>query len=316
LAVDREGRLYVVANRPDASVEPHLNRVTIFRTTGQKGGLPGAPRTWFETSYPYGIGTFNHGVSKIEVGPDGMVYVSSGSRTDHGEAGSEPHRSREGEVPMTGCIWKLDPASERPQAEIWASGIRNAFGFCWDGAGRMWGTENGPNADAPEELNRIEEGRHYGFPYAFSDVGRVYPDQPAAPEGLKTEMPVMNLGPAGGGSTARPLGTFDPHSSPSGIVWVKDWGGEFRDGFLVARFGNLIGPRDVGFDLLWVKVKGEHGGRVRAEVNVFIEGVGRVTDLIKVGEKVYVCVYDVATKNAGAEAVTGHGGRILEVGRE
>ena len=63
----------------------------------------------------------------------------------------------------------------------------------------MFLTENGPDADAPEELNLIESGRHYGFPYQFSDWTRkAYDRTPDAPEGLTLTVPIPNVGPDGG----------------------------------------------------------------------------------------------------------------------
>ena len=108
-----------------------------------------------------------------------MIYVSSGSCTDHGEPGNEPNKSTEGEDPNTSCIWRLDPKADHPKLEIFADGLRNPFGFCWNDKGEFFATENGPNADPPEELNRIEQGKHYGFPFRFSNwPNKVYPDEP------------------------------------------------------------------------------------------------------------------------------------------
>jgi len=53
---------------------------------------------WFVHRYPYGVGPFNHGVSHLAFGLDGMLYVSSGSRTDGGEAGKAPGIFTGGEV--------------------------------------------------------------------------------------------------------------------------------------------------------------------------------------------------------------------------
>ncbi|HZZ45186.1 MAG TPA: PQQ-dependent sugar dehydrogenase, partial [Tepidisphaeraceae bacterium] len=213
LAATPDNRLYIVSNIPDASVEPNLNRVIIFRTSSFSGGpqgrapLPADPKPWFQTTYPYGVDTFNHGVSKIALGPDGFLYVSSGSRTDHGEARHQEHHSTEGEVPLTGCLWRLDPAAEHPQVEIFAAGIRNAFGFCFDDHNQLFATENGPNADAPEELNLLQPNHHYGFPYRFSTMTTsLYADQPSLPLNLKIDLPILNDGPAGGAT----LSTFEP----------------------------------------------------------------------------------------------------------
>src|SRR5207248_3051213 len=109
LALDRDRRMYVVVNQADSTTRPEMNRVTIFRTAPSRDSDPAAPKAWLKTEYPYGIDTFNHGVSCIAQGPDGFIYVSSGSRTDHGERGNDPKRSTVGEVELTSCIWRLDP---------------------------------------------------------------------------------------------------------------------------------------------------------------------------------------------------------------
>jgi glucose/arabinose dehydrogenase len=278
LALDRERRLYLVGNRFDLDARPQMNHVTIYRTAP---GSIADPKPWFTISLPYGIDVFNHGVSFIAQGPDGMMYVSSGSRTDHGEAGDDPNRSKAGEDPNTACIWRLDPRSEKPQIEIFARGLRNAFGFCFDDRGRMFATENGPNADPPEEVNLVEAGKHYGFPFQFADWDhKAYPDQPSAPAGLKIENPLAKL---------------DPHSSPSGIVFYKG-------SLLVARYGNMIAKKDVGFDIVQVGVDGT--------VKPFLAPIARPTDLHRAENgKMYICEYSRQVHNAGIEQP----GRILEL---
>ena len=124
LTFDREGRLYVVAN-VQIPGKIYTNRVGLYRTPPLgKDGLPRAPTLWTQFDYPYGVGGFNHGAGRIAQGPDGMIYLGSGSRTDHGETGDEPNMSRAGEaahpeVPggpgmpggeFTACILRFDPA--------------------------------------------------------------------------------------------------------------------------------------------------------------------------------------------------------------
>ena len=80
--------------------------------------------------------------------------------------------------------------------EVFARGLRNTYHFTWDHAGRLLGVENGPDADAPEELNVLTAGGHYGFPFQFSDWSRKpYPHTPDAPTGLTITRPIRNLGP-------------------------------------------------------------------------------------------------------------------------
>lgn len=170
LTLDSDGRLYIVANRRMAETRPMTNEVSIYRTPGplQDSGET-VPRLWLRTSYPYGIGPYNHGVSHMAFGPDGMLYVNSGSRTDGGEAGTDPRFYEGGEVDLTACLWRIDPHAAEPKIEVWARGIRNAYGFAWDGAGRLFSVANGPDANAPEEMDYVRQGRHYGFPFQFSD---------------------------------------------------------------------------------------------------------------------------------------------------
>src|SRR5262249_48986440 len=171
----------------------------VFRVAAPDNDRPlDAPAPWLKTSYPWGIGAYNHGVSHIAAGPDGMLYVSSGSRTDGNEVGSDPHYSHEGEGAVTSSIWRLDPNAAAPKIEIFARGLRNAFSFCWSDRGEMFATDNGPNADAPEELNLIQQGKHYGFPYQFSNwTKKPYRYTPTPPPGQEFELPIPNLGPAG-----------------------------------------------------------------------------------------------------------------------
>jgi glucose/arabinose dehydrogenase len=283
IALDHLGRLYLVGNRFDFSVDPAVYHVTIYRTDAPlRRGAAFHPRPWVQATMPFAIDVFQHSVSNIAEGPDHYMYVSSGSRTDHGEAGNDPHRSKEGETPLTSCIWRLDERRDHPAIEIFARGLRNAFGFCWDDHGRMFATENGPNANPPEEVNLIEAGKHYGFPFQFSDWDhKAYPDQPDPPAGLKIEPPLAKL---------------DPHSSPSGII-------AYKDVLLVARFGNLIGEKDVGFDI--VKVDPTNGA-----VKSFLAPIARPTDLhLAANGKIYVCEFQRGTRNGQGEFA----GRILEI---
>jgi glucose/arabinose dehydrogenase len=311
--------MYIVANSYDQQAHPAMNHVTVYRSASLSPttGVPTDFKPWFKTDIPFAIDVFQHGVSHIEQGPDGLIYVSSGSRTDHGERGDdEPNRYHGAEVRASSCIWRLDPKSDAPKLEIFADGIRNAYGFCFDDRGRMFATENGPNADPPEEVNLIERGQNYGFPYHFSDWDHpAYPDQPAPPPpGFHDRLPIQNVGPAGG-TKDKPISTLDPHSSPSGIVFIRPGDARFpsssRGTFLIARFGNLIAlEKDVGFDVVQMRLIGESNGRLRAEVTPFLSPVARPTDIhLAANGKIYICEYQRQTRNGGGDLP----GRILEI---
>jgi mono/diheme cytochrome c family protein len=291
LTVDADGRLWVVSNQKITENVPHQSEVVIWRSSEMIDGQPAKLRPWFRTTYPYGVGPYNHGVGNIAFGPDGMLYVNSGSRTDGGEQGNDPNRAKVGEVEITACLWQFDPRAAEPKIEVFARGIRNAYGFAWDGAGNLFTFSNGPDTNAPEEMDFIERGRHYGFPFQFADwpvkPAFPYPHTPPPPEGLSFTQPVVNLGPAAGGS-AKGLSTFDPHSCPGGAIWCgDDFPAALRGSFLVTRFGNLLGapaaPEDVGFDLLAVRPEKKPDGTWAARVETVLAPLARPLDVLSLG---------------------------------
>ncbi|EDY16986.1 cytochrome c class I [Chthoniobacter flavus Ellin428] len=163
MTVDAQGRLWIVSNQKRKESLPHQNEVVIWRSSETVDGHPGKLMPWFRTRYPYGVGPYNHGVSHLAFGPDGMLYVNSGSRTDGGEPGNDPERSKGGEVDITACIWRLDPRAEQPKIEVYARGIRNAYGFAWDDAGDLFTFANGPDYNAPEEMDFVQPGQALRF---------------------------------------------------------------------------------------------------------------------------------------------------------
>ncbi|MHA3770183.1 PQQ-dependent sugar dehydrogenase [Verrucomicrobiota bacterium sgz303538] len=289
MAEDSEGRLWIVTNqriKPPGKLV--TNEVVFYRTSASEGGHPSKPEMWFRVEYPYGVGPYNHGVNHMAFGPDGMLYVNSGARTDGGESGQSDEFYKGGEVDITACIWRLDPKSTNPRIEVFARGIRNAYGFAWDGKGQLFTVSNGPDADAPEEMDVIEAGAHYGFPFQFSNwpiEKRPYPHTPAPPDGSKFRWPVANVGPAAGGRSDQPLYTFDPHSSPAGVMWCgNDFPEPLKNRFLITRFGNLLStPQDVGFDVLAAKMEQTADGSWQARVDTVLAPLGRPLDVIRSG---------------------------------
>ena len=313
MARDSEGRLYIGSNQQNEATLPVQNIVTIYRTTAFVDGLPAEPKIWFQTSYP-GNSAYIHGLEHLAFGPDGLLYAGSGARTDGGLPTSGPKYFDGGETEMTSCLWRLDPKAEKPAIEVYARGIRNAYGFCWNDRGEMIATENGPDADAPEELNLIERGKHYGFPYTFADWGarKAYPKTPDAPPGLVFTRPIPNLGPDGGFRDT-PIYSLDPHSSPGGIVFLgDDFPAGYRGTYVFPRFGNLIkGERDSGFDVLRATLTRDAAGNYEAHVHTLLAPLGRPIDVHLSGRgKIYILEYSRGTNNAMSYQLPG---RVLEL---
>lgn len=194
----------------------------------------GNQRTWtiLARTEPY-LGKaetpYDHKMSGNAVSPDGQfIYVSSSSRTNHGELAGEGR-----DEPLTTIILKIptnlastitlrnDRAWLRANGYLYAEGIRNGFDMAFDQNGNLFEVENSGQRDDPEEMNWLREGRHYGFPWrlggnenpiqvagynSLNDL-LVPPDQrgtplfaydsdfPAIPDGLVFTEPMRNLGP-------------------------------------------------------------------------------------------------------------------------
>jgi hypothetical protein len=329
LAFDRKGQLYIVANVQHPG-KIMVNRVLLYRcATVDREGVPARPKLWTRFDYPYGVGGFNHGACRIAQGPDGKIYLGSGSRTDHGEAGTEPNVSRLGEAPhpdvpggpgmaggeFTACILRFDPAKGQQVPEVFSRGNRNPFGFDWDDKGRLIDAEHGPMADHPEELNHIRRGKHYGFPYVFGNNDMPdYPDAPRPPRGLKFEAPIRNVGP-GGLLGQTPMYSLTPHSAPGGMVFYRRGRlpRKYEKTFFLARFGNLVNYNRIGFDVLNIRLE-EKEGKLTAHTERFLDRLGRPIDLCVRGGKLYVVEYCRQTETAGPGSEGyGVGGRVLEV---
>ena len=74
--LDAQKRMHLVVSQRVAPTGKVIvtNEITFYRTSAvNKDGDPIEPRVWFRTSYPWGIGPFNHGVGHMAFGPDGFL---------------------------------------------------------------------------------------------------------------------------------------------------------------------------------------------------------------------------------------------------
>jgi hypothetical protein len=133
---------------------------------------------------------------------------------------------------------------------------------------------------------------------------------------LEFTHPVVNLGPAGGGS-AKGLSTFDAHSCPGGTIWCgNDFPPPLKGAFLMPRFGNLLGapavPDDVGFDVISVRPEKNERGEWVAHVNTVLAPLGRPLDVLALGKgRVLILEY---TRSTDFKSKIGWlPGRILEL---
>lgn len=108
----------------------------------------------------------NHNGGRLALGPDGMVYISTGETYEIELAQDKDS--------LGGKILRMTPDGRLPfgnpfKTLVWSYGHRNIEGLSFDGAGRLWSSEFG--AQTWDELNLIEGGANYGWPLAEGSDG-------------------------------------------------------------------------------------------------------------------------------------------------
>lgn len=102
-----------------------------------------------------------HANRMVRVAPDGTLVVSVGSSCNNCAEGNQVERA---------TLIRYTSAGER--VEVIAKGLRNTIGYDWHPrSGALWGLDHGSDFRGdgvpPEELNRIQAGRHYGWPICW-----------------------------------------------------------------------------------------------------------------------------------------------------
>lgn len=196
--------------------------------------------------YPRSDTPFDHLFNGIVVSPDQQwLYVSSGSRTDHGEVedqnGTFPDTR---EVALTSRIYRLaitssnvllanDEAALAPY--VYARGFRNAYDPAFAPNGALFVGDNGPDADFPDELNWVVADGHYGFPWRFGnqDTPQRAPDyDPSTDKLLQPDFTAVQIGAYRNDPTypAAPATMRDPiaNSGPA-ATFYRDASGQVRN---------------------------------------------------------------------------------------
>ncbi|OGH02517.1 MAG: hypothetical protein A2798_02635 [Candidatus Levybacteria bacterium RIFCSPHIGHO2_01_FULL_37_17] len=127
-----------------------LNRVV--RLTYKNGSL--SEEKIIVDEIPGGI---YHNGGRIKFGPDGLLYITTGDATQSSLA-----QDRDS---FAGKILRVERDGK---VAIYSYGHRNPQGIAWDESGQLWETEHGPSGIWPnccqDEINKIEEGKNYGWP--------------------------------------------------------------------------------------------------------------------------------------------------------
>lgn len=198
-----------------------------------------------------------HGKRCIAFGPDGMLYMNIGSRTN----------DRPVEEPEDACLLVMDASGQGRR--VFAKRLRNTMAFAFNPAnGELWGFDQGADyrgdAIPPEELNRIVDGGDYGWPFVYGKR-QIDPNNYVLPKG-ETSLAVYAR------KTQPSALELPAHSSPIATA--------FYDGAMyVTLRGSWNRTKPIGYRV--AKVTFDAAGRPTKE-ETFVDGF--LTD----GGKVYV----------------------------
>ena len=101
-----------------------------------------------------------HNGGRIDLGPDGFLYVATGDARD--VAAAPDRSSLAGKVLRVTLDGEPAPGNPDPTSPVWTSGHRNVQGLGWSPDGTMWASEFGQNTT--DELNVLRAGDDYGWP--------------------------------------------------------------------------------------------------------------------------------------------------------
>jgi len=179
-----------------------------------------------------------HANRTIAFGPDGMLYMSVGSTCN---ACNETNQEN-------ATILRFTP--DGSSRTIVATGLRNTIGFDWQSqTGELWGFDHGidflGDEEQPEELNRIEQGKQYGWPHVVG-AGTIYPQSTPVGEISKEDWKAH--------STPMVLG-YAAHAAPMQLVFYKGTGFplEYQGDAFVTMRGSWNRKNPSGYEIVRVR---------------------------------------------------------------
>ena len=212
-----------------------------------------------------------HNTNGLALGPDGMLYITNGSRTDDGvECGPPPTPAdcgNPGEAqPLSGSLVRIDPRVPGQTATpdmVVATGMRNIYdvAFWPNDPNVAYLPTNGPDDPAADDLlygTRVDDGvvDDMGFPsclygaHANGGAGEIggHHEHGQSLEPMDNLNPavIQRFGPCAVDTVHRPVATFGGHVSADGLAFAHGsaFPGSYGNDLFVAEWGNMWGAED------------------------------------------------------------------------
>lgn len=212
-------------------------------------------------SLPYNGG---HHTRSLAISSYGQLFVSIGSSCNVCIEASQ----------WLASIVVSDSEGKNPR--FFAKGLRNSvFIIINPKTGQLWGTEMGRDHLGdnlpPEEINIIESGKDYGWPFCYGN--KTYD--------LKFPHPHMGGECA---STQAPIYEFQAHSAPLGLTFIdsSQFPDEWQGDLLVAYHGSWNRSVPTGYKVVRMDVNGNKIAKDEDFITGFLDGsqtLGRPVDL-------------------------------------
>lgn len=239
------------------------------------------------TSFISNLPAGGHTLKNIKLSPDGYLFINVGSSCNVCVE-TDPLRATILRYTQDGKpAGELLTLGRHQQSAVWARGLRNTQGYAWHPqTGAMYATNNGAdNRSAskngevndelpPEHLNKIEAGKHYGWPHCWADLNN------------KAQVEDPNFSAEAGfcKATQTPEITFTSHSTPIGITFLDktNWPDQYKQDAIVALHGSWNRKQASGYKLVRVKFKNNQPSEVEDFATGWLAGYdvsGRPVDV-------------------------------------
>ncbi len=200
-----------------------------------------------------------HNTRTLAVGPDEMLYISIGSTCNECEESN----------PENATI--LRGSLDGKQRAIWATGLRDTIGWGWHPeTGELWGMDHGidwlGDGIPPEELNEIERGSRYGWPYFWGDNGinpRLDPPPPLTKQELMETAVPMVLG-------------YTSHAAPMQLAFYDgpQFPEEYRGDAFVSMHGSWNRKPPAGYEVVRIHFENGRPQSIEPFVTGFVTAEG------------------------------------------
>lgn len=204
-------------------------------------------------------GAGQHNNRTIQVGPDAMLYITVGSTCNICNESS----------PENATI--LRATLDGKKRAIFASGLRNTIGFDWHPTtGQLWGMDHGIDWHGddvmPEELNLLEKGKRYGWPYLYGKneiVPRIEPAGKLDKSEWRANSVPMALG-------------YTSHAAPMQMAFYRhsQFPAEYRGDAFVAMHGSWNRQQPSGYEIVHIDYQDGKPVSIKPFVTGFLDAQG------------------------------------------